>query len=139
MRLPNGLLSPVLFFLFHCHIQFNRIQADHLQLSAAVRAFDNVAFVSIFVYLNFSIAFGTSPSWHLRNPPIDFAPRPLYCCRANQQNYLNRNEMDLQELKMERSSTLTNSLFVHVTTSVFVAANINAILAVMNSFVSSVN
>src|SRR5215813_11208887 len=104
MRLPNGLLSPVLFFLFHCHIQFNRIQADHLQLSAAVRAFYNVAFVCIFVYLNFSITFGTSPSWHLRNPPIDFAPRPcIAAALLNQQNYLNRNDMDLQELKMQGS------------------------------------
>jgi hypothetical protein len=67
--METQLLGPIFFFLFHSHIQFDWVKTNYLQLSAAVRAFDSVALVGVFVHLDFSITFGACPSWHLVIPP----------------------------------------------------------------------
>ena len=67
--METRLLGPIFFFLFHSHIQFDWVETNYLQLSAAVRAFDSVALVGVFVHLDFSITFRASPSWHLVIPP----------------------------------------------------------------------
>src|SRR3977135_3726678 len=71
--MKSRLLGPILFFFFNRNIQFDWIQPDNLQLSAAVRAFNGVAFVGIFIHLNFSVTFGARPSWHLSQPSVVFS------------------------------------------------------------------
>ena len=90
------LFGPVFLFFFHCHIEFNRIETHDFQLGAAVRAFDDIAFVSVFVDLDFSITLGASSSWHLlyssslSRCAVQRSSDPL-------EEYLNRNASDLQE------------------------------------------
>ena len=63
------LLYPVLFFLFRGYVQFDRVETHYFQGRTAIRAFDNVSFISLLVHLNFGIAFRTGSSWHLFIPP----------------------------------------------------------------------
>jgi hypothetical protein len=98
--MKSRLLGPILFFFFNRYVQFDWIQTDDLQLSAAVRAFDGVAFVGIFIHLNFRVTFGARPSWHLSQPSVVFS-LPSYCSEHHEK-YLNRNADDLQEAQRKQ-------------------------------------
>lgn len=92
-----ALLVPILLFFFHRYVQLNRVQTNHFKLSAAIRAFDNVAFVGVFIHLDNRFAFGARSSWHCRFfPPVFSAPEWL----ARAKKFLNQNLMNLQACRI---------------------------------------
>jgi len=57
------LLGPV-FVFFRSDIKFDRIQTDYFQLNAAIRTRYDIAFVRIFIDVDFGFTFRAITTWH---------------------------------------------------------------------------
>ena len=92
------LLRPIFFFfLFHCHIELYRIETHYFKTGSAVRALDDIALVSVFIDLHFSLAFGADSSWHTLHSSVVILSCPLPRIRFEATKNLNRNPQYLQE------------------------------------------
>jgi hypothetical protein len=97
------LLGPIFLFFFDGYIEFYWIKTDNFQGSAAIRAIDDVAFISVFINLNIGITFRARSSWHLLSfLRIGHAICPLPR-RGFNDKYVNRNPEYLQEVCIARN------------------------------------